>query len=99
AQGTNCEVSVSDTGPGIESENAPLVFLPFFSTRETGMGLGLSVAQRIMRQHEGDLRLVSSQAGSTFVFTVPLGSPTKTTELHAIDHATAGIVNEDRFSR
>lgn len=99
AHGTNCEVTVSDTGPGIESENAPLIFLPFFSTRETGMGLGLSVAQRIMRQHDGDLQLVSSQAGSTFVFTLPLGELPKKTELHAIDHATAGNVNEDRFSR
>lgn len=91
ASGNACEVTVSDTGPGIESDNVPLVFLPFFSTRETGMGLGLSVAQRIMRQHGGDLRLVSSHAGSTFVFIVPLG------ESPRIETPTAitGVANED----
>ena len=70
--GTAIEVTISDTGPGIDADNVPLVFLPFFSTRETGMGLGLSVAQRIMRQHHGDLRLVSSQNGSSFVFDIPM---------------------------
>jgi hypothetical protein len=91
ASGNACEITVSDTGPGIESENVPLVFLPFFSTRETGMGLGLSVAQRIMRQHGGDLRLVSSHTGSTFVLSVPLGeSPRIETPA-----ATTGVANED----
>ncbi|MDZ4860188.1 MAG: ATP-binding protein [Candidatus Hydrogenedentes bacterium] len=101
AQGDMCEITVADTGPGIDAGVAPLVFLPFFSTRETGMGLGLSVAHRIMRQHHGDLKLVSSQAGSTFVFFMPLrgtvsalaGAP------RAVEQATTGATHEDRPGR
>ncbi|NUM52815.1 MAG: GAF domain-containing protein [Candidatus Hydrogenedentes bacterium] len=98
ARGGACEVTVSDSGPGIDAENAPLVFLPFFSTRETGMGLGLSVAHRIMRQHQGDLRLVSSKSGSTFVFLVPIGGSPKS-GAHVTDGAPAGVMNEDSPGR
>jgi signal transduction histidine kinase len=98
-QAGSCEVTVTDTGPGIDADNAPLVFLPFFSTRETGMGLGLSVAHRIMRQHHGDLQLVSSQSGSTFVFYVPLGGAPKTEAQLASDRAPVGVMNEDRSRR
>ncbi len=99
AQGGACEVTVSDTGPGIDPENAPLVFLPFFSTRETGMGLGLSVAHRIMRQHHGDLRLVSSQSGSTFVFAVPLDGAPMSDAPRASDRATSGVVVNENSPR
>ncbi len=65
------ELIVADTGPGIPEQVAPLVFLPFFGTREQGMGLGLTVANRIARQHGGELRLLSSSAGSVFAFRIP----------------------------
>lgn len=100
-KGDTCEISVSDTGPGIDPEVAPLIFLPFFSTREVGMGLGLSVAHRIMRQHNGDLRLVSSQAGSTFVFTMPLraGANAAGDGARARETALTGTHHEDRSGR
>lgn len=99
ARGGSCEVTVSDSGPGIGAENAPLVFLPFFSTRETGMGLGLSVARRIMRQHHGDLRLVSSQAESTFVFSVPCGGAAHPEAPRTPESTSAGVLNEDSPGR
>jgi signal transduction histidine kinase/CheY-like chemotaxis protein len=72
-KGDACEVVVSDTGPGISEKDASLIFLPFFSTKEQGMGLGLTLAERIMKQHNGDIRLVgNTEAGSAFSLSVPV---------------------------
>jgi signal transduction histidine kinase/CheY-like chemotaxis protein len=67
----NSEILIADTGPGIPEQVAPLVFLPFFGTREHGMGLGLTVASRIVRQHQGELKLLASESGSVFAVRVP----------------------------
>ena len=67
-----CEILIADTGPGIPKEEAPLIFMPFYSTKERGMGLGLSIAVRIMQQHSGDVKLVESpQGGGAFAISVP----------------------------
>mgnify|MGYP001495229788 CR=1 FL=1 len=72
ANGGTCEVIVEDTGPGVPEQDAPLIFMPFFSTKEKGMGLGLTIANRIMRQHDGNLRLVANaEGGGAFVLEVP----------------------------
>lgn len=65
------EIVIADTGSGIPEQVAPLVFLPFFGTREFGMGLGLTVANRIAKQHHGELKLLSSDSGSVFAFRIP----------------------------
>ena len=68
-----CELIVADTGEGIAEQEAPLIFMPFFGTREGGMGLGLAMAHRIAERHQGDLRLLfTSEAGSAFGFRLPL---------------------------
>ena len=59
----HCAVMVEDTGPGIAEQDAPHIFTPFFSTKEQGMGLGLTMAQRIARQHRGELALMPSNTG------------------------------------
>ena len=70
-----CEVLVTDTGSGISEEDAGQVFMPFFSTKEKGMGLGLTLAYRIMHQHGGDLRLVpGATEGASFVLRLPLAT-------------------------
>jgi len=69
-----CQVVIADTGSGIDPENAPLVFLPFFSTKERGMGLGLTTAKRILQQHDGDVELVEGHEGGA-AFTVALPAP------------------------
>jgi len=46
-------ISVSDNGPGIEPEALEKIFIPFYSTKKTGSGIGLSLSKQIMRMHEG----------------------------------------------
>ncbi len=67
-----CRIMISDTGPGVSPENAALVFMPFFSTKEQGMGLGLTTAKRIVEQHHGELALMDQpEGGASFSVTVP----------------------------
>jgi len=47
------EVSVSDSGSGIEPDNLPRLFQPFFTTKNGGLGIGLSVAEKIVTAHSG----------------------------------------------
>lgn len=68
----NCTITISDTGPGVPESARTDIFQPFFSTKETGMGLGLTMAHRIVRQHEGTLEYVNgAQSGAEFRFTFP----------------------------
>jgi nitrogen-specific signal transduction histidine kinase/DNA-binding response OmpR family regulator len=67
-----CQLVIADSGPGIPEQDAGLIFLPFFSTKEKGMGLGLTMASRILKQHEGDLRLVTNEnGGGAFALSLP----------------------------
>jgi signal transduction histidine kinase len=60
-------VEISDTGKGIPPEIQEKIFDPFFSTRHEGVGLGLSIAYRIIREHGGDIKLTSEVGkGTTF---------------------------------
>lgn len=66
------EVSVSDTGQGVSEENRSKLFEPFYSTKENGMGIGLSISHSIIVAHGGDLRHCHGVSkGSTFAFTLP----------------------------
>lgn len=66
------EVSVSDTGYGVTEDNRSKLFNPFFSTKKTGMGIGLSISHSIIVAHGGDLRHCHGVAkGSVFAFTLP----------------------------
>jgi signal transduction histidine kinase/CheY-like chemotaxis protein len=69
-----CELVVGDTGTGINEGDRPLVFTPFFSTKEKGMGLGLTLASRILQEHEGTLSLLKDADGSQFVFELPVAA-------------------------
>ena len=53
------EICISDNGPGIAEENLDEIFVPFFTTRPNGSGIGLSVSRQIMRIHEGNLKVQS----------------------------------------
>ena len=69
-----CELVVGDTGTGITEGDRPMVFTPFFSTKEKGMGLGLTLASRIVQEHEGSLSLLKDADGSQFVFELPVAA-------------------------
>ncbi len=63
------EISVTDNGPGIPPELIDEIFVPFFTTHETGSGIGLSLSRQIMRLHNGSLKVSSVQNRET-VFTM-----------------------------
>jgi signal transduction histidine kinase len=66
------EVSFTDTGMGISSENLNRIFSPFFTTRQQGTGLGLSITQRIIEQHGGEITVMSAPAkGANFTIVFP----------------------------
>ena len=62
-------IRVRDNGPGISPEIMNEIFVPFFTTKEEGSGIGLSVSRQIMRMHGGNLK-VSSIEGKETVFTI-----------------------------
>jgi len=55
----NPEICVADNGPGISPENLDEIFVPFFTTRENGSGIGLSISKQIMSAHGGTLKVRS----------------------------------------
>lgn len=61
------EICVTDNGPGIPPENLDEIFVPFFTTKRNGSGLGLSISKQIMRSHGGNLQ-VSSLPGERTTF-------------------------------
>jgi signal transduction histidine kinase len=69
---TNCQIAISDTGVGIREEELRLLFLPFFTTKSAGTGLGLVETQKIMQAHGGSIDVRSALGrGSTFTLTFP----------------------------
>jgi two-component system, NtrC family, nitrogen regulation sensor histidine kinase NtrY len=58
-------ISVKDNGAGIDVEALEKIFIPFFSTKKTGSGIGLSLSKQIMRQHEGNITVKSTLGEGT----------------------------------
>jgi two-component system sensor histidine kinase HydH len=58
-------VSISDNGPGIDPEHADKIFEPFYTTREKGLGLGLSIVKRIVEEHGGTIGFESTPGEGT----------------------------------
>jgi two-component system sensor kinase FixL len=66
------EVAVSDTGPGFREDVKPNLFQTFFTTKETGMGVGLSISRSIIEAHGGRMWAEDNpEGGATFRFTLP----------------------------
>jgi PAS domain S-box-containing protein len=67
-------VTITDTGVGIAPENRERAFAPFFTSKEEGLGLGLSISQTIIESHGGRLWSKANQKGqgTTFQFTLPI---------------------------
>jgi nitrogen fixation/metabolism regulation signal transduction histidine kinase len=61
------DICVIDNGPGITEENIDEIFVPFFTTRSNGSGIGLSISRQIMKAHGGNLK-VRSVPGKETVF-------------------------------
>jgi two-component system sensor kinase FixL len=69
------EVMVGDTGPGLAPKVREQLFQPFVTTKENGMGIGLSVCRSIVDAHGGRIWMQPVESGGTqFFFTVPTTS-------------------------
>jgi len=61
-------IEVADNGSGIEPEALERIFIPFYTTKKTGSGIGLSLSRQILQQHGGSLTATSEVGeGTTFV--------------------------------
>jgi signal transduction histidine kinase len=68
-----CQISIKDTGIGMNEEALSSLFSPFFTTKKTGNGLGLVEAQKIVQAHHGKIDVLSRVGqGTTFTITLPL---------------------------
>lgn len=66
-------LAVQDTGPGVPAEDRERIFDLFYTTKKTGSGLGLYLAQRIVFEHGGFIRVESASPGARFVVGLPAG--------------------------
>ncbi len=57
------ELSVSDSGPGIEPDSLPRLFESFFTTKPSGIGMGLSISRKIVEAHHGRIWAENHPAG------------------------------------
>jgi signal transduction histidine kinase len=66
-------ISVCDTGIGISEKNLAKIFDPYFTTRENGTGLGLTMVFKIIREHQGEISVDSREGeGTDFEITLPI---------------------------
>jgi len=72
-QGDTAIIEVSDNGRGIPAQELPNIFRPFYTTKGDGTGLGLSLARRIIEDHQGRIEVTSAVgAGTTFSVVLPV---------------------------
>ncbi len=72
-RGDDIIVRISDTGPGIPSDVMSKLFVPFFTTRKSGSGLGLAVTRRIVENHGGEITAESEPGiGTSFIVRLPI---------------------------
>jgi signal transduction histidine kinase len=70
--GAQVAVEIEDSGPGVPEPMREQIFNPFFTTKKTGVGLGLAIVSKIVDAHGGTLKLVSpSGSGACFRVTLP----------------------------
>ncbi len=84
------EVIVADSGPGVTDEMRERLFLPYFSTKSRGTGLGLTIAAKIMSDHQGSIRAEQNvPQGVRFVLELPMLAGARESE--AAIHTTEAI--------
>ncbi len=77
-QDRSVSVSVSDSGPGVDAEIIDKIFEPYYSTKHSGMGLGLAVVKKVVEEHGGSVQVkYKTTGGAEFVIVLPM-----TEEIH-----------------
>ena len=72
SQNNTVFITVKDNGDGISEENKPMVFEPKFTTKSSGMGLGLPMLKKIIETYNGSITFTSQEGeGTTFIVTFP----------------------------
>ena len=75
SQSNKVHVSIEDTGTGIKPSDVARVFKPMFTTKARGMGMGLSICQSIIENHDGRIWVSSgANGGSIFQFELPMAA-------------------------
>jgi PAS domain S-box-containing protein len=82
-------IEIADTGVGIPEEELPKIFEPYFTTKETGTGLGLTITFKIVKEHQGEIN-VRSRPGEGAVFTISIPIPQRDRRLLPWKEAMAG---------
>ncbi len=73
AEDNQIHISISDSGPGVPDELSEKIFDPFFTTSSDGSGIGLSIAQRIIADHNGAIAMQNGPlGGARFTVTLPI---------------------------
>ena len=71
-QADSVVITVADSGPGFDSKVAEQIFKPFFTTKSSGMGLGLPICKSVIETHNGELTVASREpCGSVFRIVLP----------------------------
>ena len=66
-------VRLQDDGPGIPDDDIPMLFDPFYTTKQKGTGLGLYISQKILAEHRGRIEVdPSSEVGTAFIVSLPV---------------------------
>ena len=70
SQNEKTQITISDNGHGIDEDKIDKVFIPFFTTKTDGSGIGLALSREIMRLHGGNIEVQSSKdSGTSFTMT------------------------------
>lgn len=81
-QGEGVELRITDTGSGIAPELVSQVFYPYFTTKQSGTGIGLAISQKIILDHGGSIDMESeSGKGTTVIIRLPAHGPDRTNPL------------------
>jgi two-component system sensor histidine kinase HydH len=82
-------VRVQDTGPGLAPAIRDRLFEPFITTKETGLGLGLSICRRLIEAHNGTIHAANGpERGTLFSFTLPAGNSSSPSHSSQADKAS-----------
>ena len=69
--GDSIHLCVTDDGPGVPADVRPQLFVPFFTTRPQGTGLGLAVVKAVAEAHDGEVSVATSRTGTVFTIRLP----------------------------